>query len=449
MSRNFKKIIIFGYKILLYILLFCVFFFVFSIRNVGLRNVSRTMVITMVTFMVLGAAMLVVYGDFKIGEEKSKPVFCSTLLAVIMTDLFTYLQLMIMNTNPSNNIIFELRDLDLLIMVFLVQGILIWIFTYIGNLIYFKLFSALDTVIVYDQNEEASKKVMKMIDRHCLQYNLIDVKNAYDTNLYDSLLEADYVILLDMSETRREEIVKVCYHHQIRFSFLPTVASIVQFSGVNTSFDDIPMVDVNVGALSIEQKVLKRIIDVFLSTLGILVTAPIMLVIAALIKYEDGGKVFFIQERYTINHKIFKVVKFRSMKENVDNYSATENDQRITKVGKIIRKTRLDELPQFFNILLGQMSFVGPRPEMLENVHQYEASLTEFEYRLRVKAGLTGIAQIEGKYNTTPEDKLLMDLTYIQNYSLWTDFKIIFKTVTVFFKKDSTQAFNKKVEKHD
>lgn len=134
------------------------------------------------------------------------------------------------------------------------------------------------------------------------------------------------------------------------------------------------------------------------------------------------------------------------MKENVTNYSCTDGDGRITKTGKVLRKFRVDELPQLINILKGEMSVVGPRPEMLENVYNYTAALPEFEYRLRVKAGLTGYAQIAGKYNTSPRDKLILDLMYIENYSIWKDIKLILQTLIVIFKRDSTEAFKRSKE---
>ena len=136
-------------------------------------------------------------------------------------------------------------------------------------------------------------------------------------------------------------------------------------------------------------------------------------------------------------------MKFRSMKVNCGNVSVSEGDDRITPVGKVIRKYRLDELPQLFNILKGDMSFVGPRPEMLENIWSYTEELPEFSYRLRVKAGLTGLAQVVGKYNTTPKDKLILDMMYIERFSIWRDIKLLFQTLLVFLKKDSTEGFKK------
>lgn len=158
--------------------------------------------------------------------------------------------------------------------------------------------------------------------------------------------------------------------------------------------------------------------------LGIL-TSPIWIVSAIAIKAYDGGSIFFKQKRATLNGRVFEVYKFRTMKENVENRSVTDDDDRITKPGKILRKIRMDELPQLLNILKGDMSFVGPRPEMLENVNEYEKQLPEFRYRLRVKAGLTGYAQIAGKYNTTPKDKLIMDMMYIEQFNIWKDIQLI------------------------
>ena len=170
-----------------------------------------------------------------------------------------------------------------------------------------------------------------------------------------------------------------------------------------------------------------------------------MLGCAIAIKLDDGGNVFYKQKRLTKYGRIFEVYKFRTMKEeNSIHKSVTENDDRITRVGKVLRKFRIDELPQLLNILNGDMTVVGPRPEMLENVEKYTEELPEFSYRLRMKAGLTGLAQISGKYNTSPKDKLVMDLMYIENYSIWQDFKLIFQTITVFLKaSESTEAFHK------
>ena len=179
----------------------------------------------------------------------------------------------------------------------------------------------------------------------------------------------------------------------------------------------------------------------------LLLLSPLMAIIALLIHYEDGGKVIFRQSRMTIGGRNFTIYKFRTMKEHFEGLpqsSATEDDPRITRVGRVLRRTRLDELPQFWNILRGDMTLVGPRPEMLDNVEKYKSQMPTFVYREKVKAGLTGYAQIEGKYNTVPEDKLMLDLMYIEHFSLFNDMRLLFRTLTVLFRKDSTEGFAKK-----
>lgn len=205
--------------------------------------------------------------------------------------------------------------------------------------------------------------------------------------------------------------------------------------------DDISMLNYNVKGLTMEQRIIKRCMDIGLSLVMGVLTSPIWLVSAIAIKLYDGGSILFKQKRATIHGNVFEVYKFRTMKENVENRSVTDHDDRITAPGKILRKIRMDELPQLLNILKGDMSFVGPRPEMIENVLAYTKELPEFRYRLRMKAGLTGYAQIAGKYNTTPRDKLLMDMMYIENYSVFKDIQLLFQTAIVLLKSDSTEAF--------
>lgn len=170
-----------------------------------------------------------------------------------------------------------------------------------------------------------------------------------------------------------------------------------------------------------------------------------MLICAIAIKLDDGGPIFFKQNRITKNGKIFNVLKFRSMVVDAEKdgaQKATEHDSRITKVGKIIRACRADELPQLFNVLRGDMSMVGPRPERIENVYEYSRQYPEFELRHRAKAGLTGYAQLYGKYNTSPEDKLNMDLIYIETYSLLQDIKLLILTFKILFMRESTEGFD-------
>ena len=190
--------------------------------------------------------------------------------------------------------------------------------------------------------------------------------------------------------------------------------------------------------------VVKRFFDIVLSLIAIIISLPFTVATAIAVKAYDGGPVFYKQVRLTTNGKTFELIKFRSMIQNAEKDGvarlASEGDSRITPVGKFIRATRLDELPQLFNILKGDMSFVGPRPERPEIAAQYEKDIPEFALRLQVKAGLTGYAQVYGKYNTPPYDKVQMDLMYVANQSLLEDFKLMLMTFKVMFVPTSTEG---------
>ena len=211
---------------------------------------------------------------------------------------------------------------------------------------------------------------------------------------------------------------------------------------------DTPLLLSRNNGFSIEERFVKRLCDILISLTALILASPFMLVISILIKMYDGGPVFFRQERCTIGGKVFSIHKFRSMivgaEKEGEVIPATEEDPRVTPVGKFLRKTRMDELPQFIDILKGDMSVVGPRPERVEHVEEYTKEIPEFVYRLKVKGGLTGYAQIYGKYNTTAYDKLKLDLMYIQNYSILLDFKLIIMTIKIIFMKESTEGFEEK-----
>ena len=187
----------------------------------------------------------------------------------------------------------------------------------------------------------------------------------------------------------------------------------------------------------------KRFLDFILSLMAVIVLLPVMLIIAVLVRIKLGSPVIFKQERPGKNEKIFKMYKFRTMTNGTDsNGDLLPDEKRLTKFGKFLRSTSLDELPELFNILKGDMSIVGPRPERVEHVEKYVLEIPEFKYRMKVKGGLTGYAQVYGKYNTTAYDKLKLDLMYIENYSLLLDIEIIFKTIKILFMKESTEGFS-------
>ena len=205
-----------------------------------------------------------------------------------------------------------------------------------------------------------------------------------------------------------------------------------------------------INGLSVHQAFVKRAFDLFVSIMAVILLSPVFIIVPVLIKLEDGGPVFYRQKRVTKNGKVFEILKFRSMIVNAEeagvSVPATENDPRITRTGRFIRACRIDELPQLFNILGGSMSIVGPRPERVEHVEKYKSEIPEFAFREKVKGGLTGYAQIFGKYNTSPYDKIRLDLIYIENYSFLFDLKLIILTIRILFQKESTEGFDKAEE---
>lgn len=442
---QFQNTVVFILKAILFIGLLAIFFGLFSIPNWQLLVLNRTSGTTLVTFVAVGLAMLAAYGRFDIGKRKSKPIIYSLGLAVVITDVVTYLQLSIMNTNSNRNTTFVLEDLGILVLVIVLQIVYITLMTYFGNFIYFKINKPENSCIITG-TQTSLDQIYYGVAKFKLQYKVEYIVDYRDPEIYKYIEKCDTVFLFDVPMERRTELVEYCYRRMRNIYFNPEISDVVEINAEHVVLDDISMVAATVKELSLEQRIIKRGMDIIVSLLGMIITSPIWLICALAIKLYDGGPVFFKQERATKDGKIFKVYKFRTMRENVINHSVTSDDDRITPVGKVLRKIRIDELPQIFNILKGEMSLVGPRPEMLENVYDYTRKLPEFSYRLRVKAGLTGYAQIAGKYNTSPRDKLVLDLMYIENYSVWKDIKLILQTLIVFFKSDSTEAFGKKIQ---
>ena len=261
-----------------------------------------------------------------------------------------------------------------------------------------------------------------------------------------TLDEVEAVFLSGVRSHYRNIILKYCIERGIDVYVIPRVGDIIMSSARRMHMFHLPIMRVGRFNPAPEYIMVKRLADIFLSALGLIITSPIFIVTSIAIKATDGGPIFYKQVRLTKDRKEFKVLKFRSMrvdaeKDGVARLSTGDNDDRITPIGRIIRKVRIDELPQLINILKGDMSIVGPRPERPEIAVEYEKSLPEFALRLQAKAGLTGYAQIYGKYNTSPYDKLQMDLSYVASAGIVEDLRIIFATVKILFMPESTEGF--------
>ena len=311
-----------------------------------------------------------------------------------------------------------------------------------------KIVPAKKTVLIYD-NKEAYKNGVQIAKTQRNRLEMVGEAeagrpmDALEAQLRDTGAEA--VLLCGIASSRRNDILKYCIDHDILAYVRPNIGDLLISNGQNLRMNHLPVLLCQRAAPSVFYLGFKRLMDILLSGAALILTSPFMLATAIAIKAYDGGPVMFTQKRMTLNRKEFVIHKFRSMKVDADKGGkgivTMQNDDRITPVGKFIRARRLDELPQLYDIFIGNMTIVGPRPERLETIELYEKDMPEFGLRLQVKAGLTGYAQVYGKANTSPYDKLQMDLMYIGEQGVLTDLKIILATIKILFMPESTEGF--------
>ena len=372
--KKFEATIWVTIKLILYLLLLAIFMIVLSEENPALSRLSRTMGITITTFIIVGVLFLRIYGGYDVGRRKSKPIIYSLVLATLFTDIVVYLQLMIMNTITPSIYAFRLSSIGALLLVYVLQVIVIIVFTYGGNAVFFK-FHDPESCCIITSSQESLDCIVRAVLRFRKQYKIDYVVDYRDDKVLETISKADTVFIYDIPVVERSRIVRFCYKNRINIYINPEIEDIVEMNAKYYLLDDISILNANVKSWTMEQRIAKKLLDMCLAiVLGIL-TLPIWMICAIAIKAYDGGPVFFKQKRATIHGRVFELYKFRTMRENVENRSVTDHDDRITKPGEIMRKTRIDELPQLINILKGDMSFVGPRPEMLENVEAYEEQL--------------------------------------------------------------------------
>lgn len=249
--------------------------------------------------------------------------------------------------------------------------------------------------------------------------------------------KAEIFICPDVPEDVKSEIILMCAKNKTVAYIVPQFYEISLYKSRLIHLNDLMVFILDRMGLSFEQRLVKRVFDIIFSLFAIILTAPIMLVSAIVIKCTSKGPVFFKQQRLTLDNKPYNIYKFRTMVVDAEAQTGAvisgKNDPRVTPFGRFLRRSKIDELPQFFNVLIGEMSVVGPRSERPEFVTNFEKEIPGYSQRFAVKAGITGLAQITGNYDTTPQDKLRYDLLYIKNYSLLQDLKIIFSTVRAIF----------------
>lgn len=399
-------------------------------------------------YVLMGVYALLTYVFFQnsectmFGQLHRVDLIIGQIISLFLVNAITYLQLCLI----ANAVLHPAPIIALYMIEILVAVVLILLYT----TLYHRLYAPHDMLLIFGHKRGVGLKI-KMDSRRD-KYNiskLISVDEGIDA-IREEIRKHDAVILNDVPAEMRNDILKFCYQYRIRTYVAPKLTDIMVRGAKNITLFDTPLLLVKGTGLTPAQRVAKRTMDIVLCSIAMVVAAPVMLVVAAAIKLEDGGPVFFRQKRMTRNGREFDILKFRSMIVDAEKYAgavlATDDDPRITKVGKVIRATRLDEIPQILNILKGDMSIVGPRPERKVIADEYCKDIPEFAYRLKVRGGLTGYAQIYGKYNTSAYDKLRLDLMYIENYSLMLDIKLIVLTLRIIFSKDSTEGIDKAEE---
>lgn len=393
---------------------------------------------------VIGMYVLIVYfftgtfGGYKIGYLRITDICLSQALSIFCANAVGYFQVcLVANDYMPIHPMLVLTGAELLV---LLPGV------YLVRFIYTRLYPPRTMIVIY--GDHSPDELIRKINSRKDKYNVCATASVHlgYKALYRKVLRYEAVVLCDLPTELRNPILKFCYDQNKRTYITPKISDIILNGTERVHLFDSPLLLARNRGLTIEQRFVKRSMDLVLSVIAIVLASPVLLVIAACIKGYDRGPVFYTQERLTRDGASFKIIKFRSMRTDSEKGGAQlaqKDDDRITPVGRLLRRTHFDELPQLFNIFRGEMSFVGPRPERELIAKEYEAIIPEFSFRLKVKAGLTGYAQIYGKYNTTPYDKLKLDLTYIENYSLWLDIRLMLMTFKIIFQKENTEGVDK------
>lgn len=375
------------------------------------------------------------YDAFHISTSPISELIYSQGLSLVISDFAMYMVIWLLSLHMPNVLP--------LLLTFLVQIAVSVSWALLAHKWYFWNYEPRETAVIYDTREGMESLIGEYgLERKFRLEHVLQIKECLDRL---SVLDGcDTVFLAGIHSHDRNIILKYCMYRGIRVYVIPRVGDVLMGGAKQIHMFHLPMMQIERYHPIPEYRLAKRFFDILLSGIALIVLSPFILITAIAVK-SDGGPALYKQKRLTKDGRVFNVLKFRSMrvdaeKDGVARLSTGDKDDRITPVGRIIRKIRFDELPQLFNILRGDMSIVGPRPERPEIAAQYEKEMPEFALRLQAKAGLTGYAQVYGKYNTTPYDKLLMDLTYIGRPSLWEDFKICLATVKILFMPESTEG---------
>ena len=436
--NQYKKLIMFltsGLNVAMHAVIFGYTWFQYYAKAIDNPFWERGNYVVILVYVVIFLLFAQVFGALKVGYLRTVDVSFSQILTICFTNVVTFLEMALINR-------WFMSAKPILVMT-VVQMVTGFVWVWISRCLYRKIYPPHQMIVVYGQYDY--EDMLEKMERRHDKYNIrasINISEGVE-KVKEVIVKYESVILYDLPAEERNIILKHCFKHSIRVYVTPKISDII-LNGTDTiHLFDTPLLLARNNGLNFQQRFFKRIIDLVISVPMLIITSPFFLVVALLIHFYDRGPVFYKQERLTLGGRTFMIYKFRSMcmdSEKNGARLAMKDDSRITPVGKFLRKTHLDELPQLINIIKGDMSIVGPRPERPEIAAQYEASIPEFEYRLAMKAGLTGYAQVYGKYNTTPYDKLKLDLLYLENYTVFLDLKLILMTFKIIFQKDNTEG---------
>ena len=433
--KKFRKTVMFVFKILLVVAAVGLYVGTFKMFYEVPRLLFKDNYVIGVIHFLVFVTLSVSYNAYAIGVLRLRELIYSYALAIVLANFTGWAQLSLMLHH-----FISLPPMLLLTAAQMASGVLIYI---AGNAIYFKLRPPRAALAIL-ANPEDDRRVLKKFLKESRRYRI--AAYCHETDGWERIARAiDGQPLVLMfghgSHDMRVRVIRYCYETNKRLLMIPNVDEIFVQCADRCQIDDIPAFLFRNRQMTSEQRIIKRLVDIVGSAAGLIVLSPVMLITAAAIRIHDGGPVIFRQTRLTQGGRTFQLMKFRSMVVDAEKRGpelATSLDSRITPVGRWIRMLRIDELPQLFNILKGDMSIVGPRPERPELTEEYCRTYPEFRYRLKVKAGLTGYAQVFGRYNTLFEDKVKLDLLYIQHFSLIFDFYIMISTIKVLFMPSST-----------
>ena len=407
-------------------------------RSRGLNFYFRGHVLMILIYFVLIMFFTSTFGGLKVGYLKPGDIFFGHIFGILAVNVISYFQISLMG-----NWIVPVRHM---LICSLVQIAFSGIWTILCNAFYHRVFPPRQLLFISDDRpiDDILYKFSTRPDKYVVK-KVMNINEGMDAIKKEGL-NGDYgaVVLWDIPSFERNKLLKYFYSYNVRVYMMPKIPDVLVKGSDQIHLFDTPILLTREYALTAGQRFAKRSLDIFCSVILAVIASPIMLITAICIKAYDRGPVFYSQVRCTRDRREFRILKFRSMRVDAEKDGvarlASKGDSRITPIGKFIRAVRIDELPQLFNIIKGDMSFIGPRPERPEIIEQYMEEMPEFAFRMRVKAGLAGYAQVYGKYNTTPYDKLKLDLTYIENYSFWMDIKLMLLTLKILIKPESTEG---------